>query len=120
MGLSLISFLLIAVLGWVNVLVDTNFWLATLLTESGGLQLEVVLVDTVSEVLPLSSGNSLKIGWGGLLAHGEGVLDVDLSRFFIEGGTKYREFCAVIRDYRLGLGYISVRFGNFVSHELGV
>ena len=64
---------------------DTNFWLATLLTESGGLQLEVILVDTVSEVPPLSSGNSLKIGWGGLSAHGDGVLDVDLSRFLSRG-----------------------------------
>ena len=93
---------------------DTNFWLATLLTESGGLQLEVILVDTVSEVPPLSSGTSLKIGWGGLSAHGDGVLDVDLSRFLS------LSFCVVFRDYRLGLGYISFRFSNFVSHELGV
>ena len=95
MGLSLILFLLIAVLGWVNVLVDTNFWLATLLTESGGLQLEVVLVDTVSEVLPLSSGNSLKIGWGGLLAHGEGVLDVDLSCFYRRGYQVQGILCCI-------------------------
>ena len=64
---------------------DTNFWLATLLTESGGLQLKVVLVDTVSEVLPLSNGNSLKIGCVVLLAHREGVLDVYLSHFLSKG-----------------------------------
>ena len=83
---------------------DTNFWLATLLTESGGLQLEVILVDTLSEVPPLSSGTSLKIGWGGLSAHGDGMLDVDLSRFFYQGGYQVKGILCCIQGLPARVG----------------
>ena len=80
MGLSFILFLFIADSVWKNVLEDTIFLLATLSTEPGGLLLNVVLNwDTLSAVPAWLCEISLNIGWGGLSAHGEGVLEVDLS-----------------------------------------
>ena len=88
------------------------------LTESGGLHLEVVLVDTVSEVLPLSSGNSLKIGWGGLLAHGEGVLDVDLSRLLSKGVPSTVN--SVLYSGTTGLGWGTSVLGSVILSAMNL
>ena len=91
MGLLFILFLFIADSVWKNVLEDTTFLPATLSIEPGGVLLNVVMNwETLSAVPPWLTEISLNIGWGGLSAHGERVIEVDLSFLLrLSRGVRY-------------------------------
>ena len=85
----------------------------------GGLKLKVVLMlDTISEAIPWTSGGSLNAGCGGLSALGEGVLDVDLSLFLSKGVPSAGN--SVLYSGITGVGWGASVLGSLVASAMNL